>query len=331
MFDLRPVHRRLARELPASDLERLRSSVLHPATTAFGAGFYGEEGDGTSRWRWGTSEGEVVLTNPGNRSVSVRLAFGVDSPDDESRVTVSGLPGKDVVLPAGADIDRVLELRPGRTVVRMRSDAAPQVVPGDTRTSDSASRTSGSRLPISRTPLVAEAWGRIPVSVADARGSPRGGRRRVKNWVLDQRRRLQMACERGPVEPPAAVESLPPSLRRRLPKDGPWQTSRRCSPLWLDDNPSGSPVRVRHRSLYRFLQTWGLVRSRRGAVLEIGANPYFMSFALRRFTNSLCTCEPLRRPEHGSESFSQQLAGPNVRHAAVRRPCPREDCSNSRS
>jgi SAM-dependent methyltransferase len=38
-------------------------------------------------------------------------------------------------------------------------------------------------------------------------------------------------------------------------------------------------------SLGRFLHTWGLVRDLRGRALELGANPYFTTWLLRRFTS----------------------------------------------
>lgn len=41
----------------------------------------------------------------------------------------------------------------------------------------------------------------------------------------------------------------------------------------------------RETDLRRFLYTWGLVRDRRGAALELGAGPYFTTTLLQRFTS----------------------------------------------
>ena len=132
MFDLRPVRRRLSRALPPARLGRARAAVLHPALAHFGPGFYGEERDASRTWEWATSDAELVITNPTLEAQTLRIAFGVDSLDPGSRVTVSGL-GDDVTLPTqgpGGLLDREVKLHPGQTLVKFRSDAAPRPAGG---------------------------------------------------------------------------------------------------------------------------------------------------------------------------------------------------------
>ena len=133
VFDLRPVRRRLAHALSPARLSRARSAVLHPASAHFASGFSGEERDASSTWEWATSSAKLVITNPTGKIQRVHITFGVDSLDPQSQVTVSGLGDGDVTLPTrgpGARFDRQVALRPGRTRVRFRSDAAPRPATG---------------------------------------------------------------------------------------------------------------------------------------------------------------------------------------------------------
>ena len=100
MFDLRPIRRRLNDALPPPQLRALRAAILHPPAARFASGFYGEERDASSTGHWATGEAELVITNPRRRAQTVRLAFGMDSLDPASHVTVSGLGNSDVSIPA---------------------------------------------------------------------------------------------------------------------------------------------------------------------------------------------------------------------------------------
>jgi SAM-dependent methyltransferase len=54
--------------------------------------------------------------------------------------------------------------------------------------------------------------------------------------------------------------------------------------LSIDASPPGALSGYVGDSFWRFLHTWGLVRQMEGRALELGANPYFTTWMLRRFT-----------------------------------------------
>ena len=53
----------------------------------------------------------------------------------------------------------------------------------------------------------------------------------------------------------------------------------------VNNEPEGHLGAYVQDSFWRFLHTWGLVRSERGACLEIGANPYFTTLLLDEYTD----------------------------------------------
>lgn len=52
----------------------------------------------------------------------------------------------------------------------------------------------------------------------------------------------------------------------------------------IDDTRPGELVPYVDDALWRFLHTWGMVRDERGPALELGSNPYFITWLLREFT-----------------------------------------------
>jgi SAM-dependent methyltransferase len=52
----------------------------------------------------------------------------------------------------------------------------------------------------------------------------------------------------------------------------------------IDGSPSGTLDGYWQEAFGRFLHTWGLVKDLRGSALELGANPYFLTWLLMRFT-----------------------------------------------
>lgn len=52
----------------------------------------------------------------------------------------------------------------------------------------------------------------------------------------------------------------------------------------IDDGQPGDLLPYVTDALWRFLHTWGLVRGERGRALELGGNPYFITWLLEEFT-----------------------------------------------
>ena len=63
------------------------------------------------------------------------------------------------------------------------------------------------------------------------------------------------------------------------------QIRARLSTFRIDDSPAGSLDGYWNEAFWRFLHTWGLVKDCRGSALELGANPYFLTWMLIRFTD----------------------------------------------
>ena len=116
---------------------------------------------------------------------------------------------------------------------------------------------------------------------------------RIRPLVGRVRRRLFAAPAATPApEPPAADVSLteaprPPQERARPLPDG-WTEDELRSVMGtvsLDDGPCGEMNPYLDDAFWRFLQTWGLVRHAKGRALELGANPYFITWLLREFSS----------------------------------------------
>jgi hypothetical protein len=52
----------------------------------------------------------------------------------------------------------------------------------------------------------------------------------------------------------------------------------------IDGSAEGELDPYVNDALWRFLHTWGIVRHEKGRVLELGANPYFLTWMLHEFT-----------------------------------------------
>jgi len=130
--------------------------------------------------------------------------------------------------------------------------------------------------------------------VADEPVARRFGRAvsgRVRPVAGRVRRRLLAARAKAPetsvviVAPTQAAQ--PPQERARPLPDG-WTEDELRSVMGtisLDGGPPGELNAYLDDAYWRFLQTWGLVRDAKGRALELGANPYFITWLLREFTS----------------------------------------------
>jgi SAM-dependent methyltransferase len=74
----------------------------------------------------------------------------------------------------------------------------------------------------------------------------------------------------------------------------------------VNEEPEGHLDAYVQDSFWRFLHTWGLVRSERGTCLEIGANPYFTTLLLDEYTElelTLTNCYGETRAERTTETL----------------------------
>ena len=123
-------------------------------------------------------------------------------------------------------------------------------------------RVSGLRLARSSPPAVRRLGRRGAVWIGDAVAPARPGAAAVE--------RLR-APVIGPA-PPVPAGTTPAELRSLL------------ATLAIDGEPPGHLDGYATEAWLRFLHTWGLVAGRRGACLELGSNPYFLTTLLDRYT-----------------------------------------------
>jgi SAM-dependent methyltransferase len=90
------------------------------------------------------------------------------------------------------------------------------------------------------------------------------------------------------IDPPSAptLIEFPTALARPLPGGWSEQEVRDVmSTFRIDGSPEGELKPYVDDALWRFLHTWGMVKQESGRLLELGANPYFITWLLREFTN----------------------------------------------
>jgi hypothetical protein len=111
----------------------LSSNLMIPG---FGSGFFGEESNGQDTWRWGSSVGDLTLTNYGKSDLTVEITCTVSTfSESEFHLVFFGNFFSETFLVAnkGTSIVRVLTLSPGITHLRYATDAPRIDSPGDAR------------------------------------------------------------------------------------------------------------------------------------------------------------------------------------------------------
>ena len=90
-MDLRPLRASLAATRSRAQLQDLAQTILTPATTAYGAGFYDEERASGSTWRWAQREAVLSVDNTAGSVRSVRWSAELHAtPGARVRVSLGG-------------------------------------------------------------------------------------------------------------------------------------------------------------------------------------------------------------------------------------------------
>jgi SAM-dependent methyltransferase len=107
---------------------------------------------------------------------------------------------------------------------------------------------------------------------------------RIKRRLSGQRATDPHATDAA--SPTTPTPSLPTAVPRPLPEGWSEEDIRTVMlSFQIDGSAPGSLDPYVHDALWRFLHTWGLVRGDQGRCLELGGNPYFITWLLREFTN----------------------------------------------
>jgi hypothetical protein len=109
------------------DAGRLRRSVLAPVHAAFGPGFYPREMDDRHLWNWATGPADLVLDNPRPEARTMILRATVDAAQP-GPLTLSAA-GATATVTAGQPVELRVVVGPGRSVVRVTSNAPSVTAP----------------------------------------------------------------------------------------------------------------------------------------------------------------------------------------------------------
>ena len=128
-FDLRPVAARLAAQTTAVERKQLSDALLYPVALGYGDGFYYQELEGQTLFRWARGDARLTLDNPrpGTRGLrlTATLTGGAATP---STVTVT-LPGGSrrtlSVTSKPTQVSLPLTLKRGDSTVRLQTDGPP--------------------------------------------------------------------------------------------------------------------------------------------------------------------------------------------------------------
>ncbi len=127
-FDLRPLARRLARSHSPAALGALRRATLEPLQAQWTAGFGPVRRKGGGAWRQVRHEAELVIVNPSHRTRRAALQTVLATRRTAAAGATVGYPdGTFARLRAttsGTRLWHVLELAPGRNVIRLTTTAS---------------------------------------------------------------------------------------------------------------------------------------------------------------------------------------------------------------
>jgi phosphoglycerol transferase len=125
---------RLESATPRADWDDKRDAALHPPLVVWREGFYGEETDQDTSWRWARSRARLALVNRSPRSQGVSLRMLVTPNVGGSTVVRSALLPEPIrVQRHDPLVERRLLLPPGRHEVYFESDAPRLSPPNDFR------------------------------------------------------------------------------------------------------------------------------------------------------------------------------------------------------
>ncbi len=136
-FDLAAYTRRLHAGCTASEWQARAGEALHPILCGWFRGCYPPEDIEGHRGRWCSSEAELDVVNPTNRTRVVRLemAFRAFRPEPiEVRIDGSGFAARVPITGRTASFAREVTVPPGTSVIRFRCDAGKLEVPNERRT-----------------------------------------------------------------------------------------------------------------------------------------------------------------------------------------------------
>ncbi len=136
LYDLQPLAAQLRARFTPAQLASLAYAVLHQTTVEYGSGFYQEENDPTTVWRWASGRAQLELANPDPQPTTLRLQGTLVTPGaTPSKVTITGDGVNEVLTTTNGGTPFATEARipPGKSVITISTDAPRLPQPGDGR------------------------------------------------------------------------------------------------------------------------------------------------------------------------------------------------------
>jgi phosphoglycerol transferase len=134
-FDLGAYNTKLA-ERYGGKLPTQREMVMNPLTPEWTKGFASLEGAADLNWRWGASEGELVINNTLSYERRVKLEMALATGYEESaNLSLDGdlISEQLKINLKPTDYSKIISIPPGRHVIRFKCDAKLVYAPADGR------------------------------------------------------------------------------------------------------------------------------------------------------------------------------------------------------
>ena len=120
----------------ATEIERYEHQFQNLLKLKWQDGFSGLEGNDSQNWRWCSSEGTLIITNPSDkeRTFLINTTFSTGY-SDFSRLKIDGTSISEnlPVNNQGYHYQKKIDLPPGRSLINFKSDAQKVYAPGDPR------------------------------------------------------------------------------------------------------------------------------------------------------------------------------------------------------
>ena len=119
-----------------NEFAKQKDRILNPLQLEWYDGFSNLERNDGHNWRWSSSEGTLMITNPSDkeRTILINTTFSTGY-SDFSRLKIDGTTISEnlYVNNQGYNYQKKIDLPPGKSRIKFRSDAKRIYAPGDPR------------------------------------------------------------------------------------------------------------------------------------------------------------------------------------------------------
>ena len=135
-FDMTKYNNQLKSQWAPNEFAKQKDRILNPLQLEWYDGFSNLERNDGHNWRWSSSEGTLMITNPSDkeRTILINTTFSTGY-SDFSRLKIDGTTISEnlYVNNQGYNYQKKIDLPPGKSRIKFRSDAKRIYAPGDPR------------------------------------------------------------------------------------------------------------------------------------------------------------------------------------------------------